>query len=193
MATADFEVADVATALAPRLRPTALTFNRLEGRPRTEEFSRSLRAEVRDGLWFLTRQWQLAEFEADEAGSPISARLHAEVASFGRVAVPGGAARPYDGAVPLEAEVARRPLVMQAATQPMSADIRQLAGRRWLTMVAAVGDYTNDFIAAYPFTAPNPDDPLDAGVCAHVDAWQYASVGRLLVTEFARTTGSSRR
>jgi hypothetical protein len=175
MAAPDFELGDLAAALASRLRPTALTFNRLEGRPRTEDFSRSLRAEVRDGLWFLTRQWQLAEFEADDAGSPITARWHADVASFRRVAAPGGRARPHDPTVPLEAEVAQRPLVMQAATRPMSADIRQLAGRRWLAMIAAVGDYAGAFIAAYPFRAPNPDDPLDAGVCAHVEAWQYAS------------------
>ena len=175
MAASDFEVRDVATALASRLRPSALTFNRLEGRPRTEEFSRSLRAEVRDGLWFLSRQWQLAEFEADDAGSPVTARLHAELGSFARTAVPGGDPRPYDPAVPLESDIARRPLTMEAGGQPMSADIRQLAGRRWLAMIETVGDYADDFIAAYPFRAPNPDDPSDAAICAHVDAWQYAS------------------
>jgi len=29
-------------------------WNRLEGRPRSADFERSLRAEVRDPLWFLT-------------------------------------------------------------------------------------------------------------------------------------------
>ena len=30
-------------------------------------------AEVRDALWMLTRQWQMGEFEGDDAGSPIEA------------------------------------------------------------------------------------------------------------------------
>ena len=34
-----------------------------------------LRAEVRDPLWFLTRQWQFGELQGEDAGSPIEARL----------------------------------------------------------------------------------------------------------------------
>ena len=29
---------------------------------------RALRAEVRDPLWMLTRQWQMGEFQGDDAG-----------------------------------------------------------------------------------------------------------------------------
>jgi hypothetical protein len=48
-----------ATTLAPRDPiPIVRGWNRLEGRPRSTDFERSLRAEVRDPLWFLTRQWQ---------------------------------------------------------------------------------------------------------------------------------------
>ena len=50
-------------------------WNRLEGRPRSADFERNLRAEARDPLWFLTRQWQFGEFEGDDAGSPIDARI----------------------------------------------------------------------------------------------------------------------
>src|SRR5438874_2611511 len=60
--------------LAPRdPLPLVRGWNRLEGRPRSEDFERSLKAEVRDPLWFLTRQWQFGEFEGDDAGSPIDA------------------------------------------------------------------------------------------------------------------------
>ncbi|MFL6812257.1 MAG: hypothetical protein ACJ8FD_24915 [Bradyrhizobium canariense] len=55
--------------------PAIRGWNRLEGRPRAVEFDRSLRAEVRDPLWFLTRQWQFGEFQGEDAGSPIDARL----------------------------------------------------------------------------------------------------------------------
>ena len=166
MAT-DFEITDIATALNKRDRPTAVTFNRIEGRPRTEEFGRSLRAEVRDALWFLTRQWQVAEFEAEDAGSPITARLHAELAAVQRVAVPDSPPSRYDLAVPLEADINRRPIVL-------SNDIRLLAGRRWLKLVASVGDYADAFIGAYPFASVQPDATVDATTAAHVEAWQMA-------------------
>src|SRR5207253_9879904 len=54
--------------------PRVRGWNRLEGRPRSADFARSLRAAVRDPIWFLTRQWQYGEFEGDDAGSPIDAR-----------------------------------------------------------------------------------------------------------------------
>ena len=61
-----------AARIAPRDPvPLVRGWNRLEGRPRSADFERSLRAEVRDPLWFLTRQWQYGEFEGEDAGSPI--------------------------------------------------------------------------------------------------------------------------
>jgi hypothetical protein len=54
------------------------TWNRLEGRPRTLDLERALRAEVRDPLWMLTKQWQMGEFRGSDAGSPISAKAAVE-------------------------------------------------------------------------------------------------------------------
>jgi hypothetical protein len=87
--------------------PAITAYNRLEGRPRTVDFTRSLRAEVRDALWFLTRQWQLGEFDAEDAASPIDARLATRLAPFERVSFAAGAAEPYDETVPLEVAVER--------------------------------------------------------------------------------------
>ena len=52
-----------------------VAFNRLEARPRTLDFTRSLRAEVRDPLWMLTRQWQFGEFKGEDAASPVTSRI----------------------------------------------------------------------------------------------------------------------
>lgn len=52
-----------------------VAYNRLEARPRTTDFTRSLRAEVRDPLWMLTRQWQFGEFRGEDAASPLTARI----------------------------------------------------------------------------------------------------------------------
>ena len=87
--------------------PAITAYNRLEGRPRTLDFTRSLRAEVRDALWFLTRQWQVGELQAEDAASPIDARLATRLAPFERISLRGGAAEPYDETVPLEVTVER--------------------------------------------------------------------------------------
>jgi len=72
--------------------PTAVTWNRLEGRPRSDDLARPLRAEVRDPAWMLARQWQLGEFEGQDAGAPILSKLLAETRYVGApVAVLRGA------------------------------------------------------------------------------------------------------
>ncbi len=85
--------------------PAVTAYNRLEARPRAHDFTRSLRAEVRDALWLITRQWQLGELEAEDAGSPIDARLLARKLTVDRIQLGEGAAQPYDDTVPLEATV----------------------------------------------------------------------------------------
>jgi hypothetical protein len=93
--------------LAEFHEPAVTAYNRLEARPRAHDFTRSLRAEVRDPLWLLTRQWQLGELEAEDAGSPIDTRLLARKRTIDRIQLGEGAAQPYDDTVPLEATVER--------------------------------------------------------------------------------------
>ena len=69
---ADFLTTDIKTAVAELAAPAITIWNRLEARPRLEKFDRALKAEVRDALWMLTRQWQLGEFKGDDAGSPFA-------------------------------------------------------------------------------------------------------------------------
>src|SRR5213075_3337130 len=76
--------------------PQITAYNRLEPRARTEDFSRSLRAEIRDPLWMLTRQWQMGEFEAEDTGSAIDARLLTSQTHVDRVALRDAGGRLYD-------------------------------------------------------------------------------------------------
>src|SRR5947209_12559687 len=87
--------------------PAVTAYNRLESRPRAHDFARSLRAEVRDAMWMLTRQWQLGELTAEDAGSPIDARLVTRKLTVDRVKLGDGAPEVYDDTVPLEAAVER--------------------------------------------------------------------------------------
>ena len=107
--------------LSASFRPAITLWNRLEGRPRKEDFDRSLRAEVRDPLWMLSRQWQFGEFKGEDAGSAVKARAQLNTSRIDRYAVrsenhdpqsaePYEKAVPYDISFPLETEVEREPL-----------------------------------------------------------------------------------
>jgi len=52
------------------ITPSITTWNRVEPRQRSQKVKISLKAEVRDPLWFLGRQWQFGEFRGEDAASP---------------------------------------------------------------------------------------------------------------------------
>jgi hypothetical protein len=108
--------------------PAITAYNRLEPRPRSVDFTRSLRAEVRDALWFLTRQWQVGELHGEDAASPIDARLATELAPFERVSFAGGAPQAIDETVPLEVAVEREafPWTLPARIEAGQLFLRQL-------------------------------------------------------------------
>ncbi len=92
-------------SLAPRDPvPIVRGWNRLEGRPRSEDFERSLRAEVRDPLWFLSRQWQYGEFEGEDAGSPVEVVAAVSTSALDGVRI-GASPSAYDPATPLEVRI----------------------------------------------------------------------------------------
>src|SRR4051794_9857537 len=128
------EIVDMVAALEQRRFPTVTVWNRLEGRPRSADFSRSLRAEGRDPLWMLSRQWQLGEFEADDAGSPISTRLQLATTRLTSYQPGSGPAAPFPETVPLEATVEQRHLPL-VAPATLGLDLRLALGRRWLALI----------------------------------------------------------
>jgi len=157
--------------LTQRLIPTITVWNRLEGRPRTLNFDRALRAEVRDALWMLTRQWQLGEFQGDDAGSPVLAKLHLTKTELQKYQPADHPAQPLELDVPLEAKVERRPIPFQQANKPLSLDLRLQMGRHWLKLLAPIAPYAQAFKDAYPIQPP-ADDPA---IVAHPDAWSMVS------------------
>ncbi|NOQ70571.1 MAG: hypothetical protein GQ574_01130 [Crocinitomix sp.] len=89
--------------------PGIITWNRLEPRPRTEDFDRTLRAEVRDALWMMTRQWQFGEFQAEDTGSAIFSKVNIKKSKLDKIVM--GIAETTDDIddlttnIPLEANV----------------------------------------------------------------------------------------
>ena len=137
--------------LSANFRAAITLWNRLEGRPRKEDFDRSLRAEVRDPLWMLTRQWQFGEFKGEDAGSAVKARVQLNTTRIDRYAVKnenrdatGGEqfleAVPYDQTLPLEIEVEREP-VLPVGPEPNTEDValRSQMGRHWVRLLKQAG------------------------------------------------------
>lgn len=143
--------------------PAITAYNRLEPRARTEDFTRSLRAEVRDPLWMLTRQWQMGEFEAEDAGSAIDARLLTEEVKVDRVALRSFPGRQYDLETPLETMVERERV-------PFTHALRVQVGQYFLKLHPAAlrTAYASRYLAAFPF-AQN----LEADFSGQVDGLNF--------------------
>ncbi len=177
------EIGDMQAALTDRLLPTVTMWNRLEGRPRLADFDRALRAEVRDPLWMLSRQWQLGEFLGDDAGSPVFAKIHMGSTQLTKYQPHRGDPQEFSNALPLEAQVEARPVPLAIGDADVSLDLRMVLGRHWLKLIrAAIGNFDDDFIAGYPVSVPDPDDPQHAHIVAHPHVWQQvaAVAGRVM-------------
>jgi len=126
--------------------PVITAYNRLEPRARTEDFTRSLRAEVRDPLWMLTRQWQMGELEAEDAASAIDARLLTAQLHLDRVSLGDDTGRQYGEDIPLETIVERENV-------PFTHVLRVQIGHYFLKLhTASLRDkYISNYRTAFPF------------------------------------------
>ncbi len=89
--------------------PSLQVWNRLEPRPRKQNFDRALRAEIRDALWMIARQWQFGELNGEDTGSAVFSRVEMETSQITRISKKKSAGgRAYDPSIPLEAEVEKR-------------------------------------------------------------------------------------
>ncbi|GAB4488521.1 MAG: hypothetical protein OHK0019_05010 [Saprospiraceae bacterium] len=162
------------------LYPTLTRYNRLEARPRTDNFGRALRAEVRDALWMLCKQWQMGEFLGDDAGTPVYAKIHVEGQRITKYQPVGDPVQKFDHNTPLEATVERRPIPFMIGNQEIALDLRLQMGRRWLKMIPATA--AQAFKDFYKIEQPDPTTKDDAAVCAHPEVWQQfkAVAGRAM-------------
>jgi hypothetical protein len=154
--------------------PTIVMWNRLEGRPRRPDFSRALKAEVRDPLWMLTRQWQMGEFIGEDAGSPVTAKVAWKTDQITEVHGLAGEVQPYDPNFPLEVLIEARPVAFTSAGRLHNADLRLMLGRRWKQLLVSEGHGARvpDFKTTYSFTAPDPAVANDFPLTSHAATWQ---------------------
>ncbi|MGI8329752.1 hypothetical protein ACRYCC_07280 [Actinomadura scrupuli] len=173
--TEPLRIENLPAALAGREHPTVGLWNRLEGRPRTADFDRALRAEVRDPLWLLTRQWQLGEFRGADAGSPVTATYSVTATTPSRFRPGGGGPvqnLPADR--PLEGVAERRALPFAFGPDLVSYDLRLALGRRWLKLVSRhppIRHHRAAYVERYPIALPDPEADADTPRVAHPEVW----------------------
>ena len=165
---------DIKKVLSEKIFPSITLWNRLEARPRANNFDRALKAEVRDPLWMLTKQWQMGEFRGDDAGSPAFAKIQMARTELTKYQAQEYAVQSYENDVPLEAKVEQKKIPFHQAGEKVSTDIRLLMGRHWLKMISkGFPALKSDYLNQYTFDVPNPDDKNDATIIAHREAWQH--------------------
>lgn len=165
------KVPNIGKALNERLLPTVTTWNRLEARPRITSFDRALRAEVRDALWMLTKQWQMGEFKGSDAGSPVFAKLQLDLTRLTKYRPGSRPTQAFELDLPMDAKVESRPIPLSRGTRPMALDLRVAIGRHWLALIKGL-PYRKNFVEAYSIAQPDPTKPQDVDICAHAEVWQ---------------------
>ena len=148
-------------------------WNRLEARPRANDFDKALKAEVRDPLWMLTKQWQMGEFRGDDAGSPAFAKIQMATTELTKYRANENPGQAFDNDMPLEAKVEQKMIPFHQAGEKVSSDIRLLMGRQWLKMITAgFAGLKGEYLVLYKFDVPDPENKNDATIAAHQEAWQ---------------------
>ncbi len=130
--------------------PSITSWTKLEPRARRTDPAQGLEARLRDPLWLLSRQWQVGEFTAEDAGSPLQARARVEQAPLTRFN-PGALGGETAGA---EYDPAGLPLEVLVEREQAGDDLRSArdAGLRFLRLLerAGVGHLRGAFVEAYP-------------------------------------------
>lgn len=165
--------------------PTVTSWNRVEGRPRTVNFERALKAEVRDALWMVSKQWQTGEFQGEDAASAILAKVHLKTTALNKYQSANGLVDPFnDQEIPLEAKVEHQEIPFQVGAQEISLDLRVMIGRHWLKLLRKhpstdIQDLKDSYLTEYGIESPDPNSEDDVQITAHIEVWQqFAAVAK---------------
>lgn len=140
-------------------------WQRIEPRARTDNFARSIQAQIHDTLWMLARQWQFGEFQGDDAGSPVNATIQTKVTKLMNIrlgASEGTAVKSITSDVPLEVIVEQEfPKVdWRIAVQIGQQFEREIRNQEGMTDAQRT-TVLSIFRRSYPLTMPEGDALLE--------------------------------
>jgi len=140
--------------------PSITYWSQIQPSPRTPSVANGLAAPVRDPAWFLSRQWQLGEFQGLDGGSPAFVRIGSHV-------TPIDSATLGASVIPLSSGKLLEPVVEAESLEP-DLSTRVELGQSFETLVAPA--IASLFRAAYPIArATAAADPAEArfrSICA---------------------------
>lgn len=108
------------------------TYNTLEPRPRQVDFERSLKAEIYDPLWMLTRQWQFGELKGEDTGSAIFAKVCLETTNLTKFKIGKESPKVFDKAHLLED-------IVESELPSMDYKVRLQSGQHFIRMLVRAG------------------------------------------------------
>ncbi|MFC5412200.1 hypothetical protein ACFPMF_22940 [Larkinella bovis] len=136
-------------------------WNRLEPRTRKNEFEDTLKCEVHDPLWMLTRQWQFGEFQGEDTGSAIFAKIKMLSTRISRYRSATGEGETYSDVIPLETKVeSEHPIQDYHASVKAAAWLMKLLKTRFAGSGMAFdhGRYLSHLKGLFPIVPP--EEPL---------------------------------
>lgn len=145
--------------------PSITSWTRLEPHTRVADMRSSVAARIFDPLWLMARQWQVGEFQGEDTGSPVLARVRATTAPLTRSylgALPPNTrtqGAPYDPQVmPLEVLAERQRVRPASPDESRMLKLSIEAGLHFLRMLDAQPlskSYRAAFIARFALAAPD--------------------------------------
>jgi hypothetical protein len=135
-------------------------WSQLQPSPYTPSIAAGLAAAIRDPAWLLARQWQMAEFEGLDGGSPAYTRIGSHITRFDSASL-------GSTVVPLTPGQLLEPVVQAETPQPDLATRVEL-GQTFESLVPAA--IASLYRSAYPITPAaadtDPDEARFRSVCA---------------------------
>jgi hypothetical protein len=152
----------------PRLDNTSCepfrAWNRLEPRTRKNEFEDTLKCEVRDALWMMTRQWQFGEFQGEDTGSAIFAKIKMQNTLIARYRAANAETEIYSDAIPLETKVeSELPILDYHCSVKAASWFMKLLKTQFAAQGVALDYqlYMQKLRSLFPITAPDAPDTTD--------------------------------
>ncbi len=135
--------------------PSITTWNRIKPNNSSDQLDRGLEARIHDPVWLLTRQWQMGEFNGEDAGSPIDVSVTTSTTPIDQYRPHNARSnqwRDYDSEkLPLEQTVERE-------VNPLTYRERIDSGLYLLALLRDNPELHSIVTALYAFQAPTGDE-----------------------------------
>jgi hypothetical protein len=169
-----------------RANPSITSWTHLEVRSRQADMRVSLSARVFDPLWLMARQWQVGEYQGEDAGMPVLARVRSQTTMLSRIHIgelPANTITPaaeYDPQqMPLEVMVERQRIRPASPDEARLLRLSVEAGLHLLLMLEQQPlskEYRPAFIAR--FALQRPDASVLAKAAEEARRFVETMVGR---------------